>query len=341
MREALSSFRSRLAVPGVGAATITAAGDLETVTVGYRRRDGQEQVRPDDQWHIGSCGKAITAVLYARLVELGYAEWGIPVRELFPDLAPDIDSGWSASTIDDLFHSRSGMRPNLPARAMIRGWRDERDPTDQRTAAVLLATTTAPRRRGAFRYSNLGYVVAGAAIDRLAGMPFEAALHTHVLAPLEIASVGYGPPPDICGHRARLRFPGLVVGPGDAMEPDNVRSDNPEVLSPAGRFYLTLADWAMFQRLFLCDGDPLLERSSIEHLLRPPSADGKGMAMGWAPTRLAGAAFGMQGSNTMWSATALMGAGRDRTAMVVANDGRSRVLARSVGLAAELLGLST
>ena len=48
----------------------------------------------------------------------------------------------------------------------------------------------------------------------------------------------------------------------------------------------------------------------------------------------------MQGSNTMWAATALVDATMTRTAMVVTNDGRSRVLRRSAELAARLLDLA-
>ncbi len=337
MRDAVATFRRDLGIPAVGAAVVTAAGACNALVLGRRRRDEADPATLEDQWHIGSCGKSITAVLYARLVELGRAEWGTPVRELFPDLASDLDPAWSSPTIDEVFHSRSGMRPNLRPKEMLRGWNDHRLPAEQRTAAVLSATARPPRARGRFRYSNLGYIVAGAAIDRLAGMPFEDALRVHVLEPLERASAGLGPPPDICGHRPRLRLPGLVLGRGTAMDPADPRSDNPAVLTPAGRLHLTLADWAKFQRLFLNRGEPLLELRSVEHLLRLPTPDGKGMAMGWAAARLDGAAFGMQGSNTMWSATAMIGGDRDRTALVVANDGRTRVLARSATLASELL----
>lgn len=60
--------------------------------------------------------------------------------------------------------------------------------------------------------------------------------------------------------------------------------------------------------------------------------------MGWAPaTRLAGASYGMQGSNTSWSATALMDRASRTTVMVVANDGRSCVLRATALFAHSLL----
>ena len=103
--------------------------------------------------------------------------------------------------------------------------------------------------------------------------------------------------------------------------------------------HLTLADWASFQRVFLNEGLPLLSADSVRRLLELPEDDPRSMAMGWASTQADGASYGMQGSNTMWAATALLDIDKGRAAMVVANDGRTRVLQRSAVLAADILQL--
>jgi CubicO group peptidase (beta-lactamase class C family) len=232
------------------------------------------------------------------------------------------------------------MRANLTVREMLRAWRDVTPIAEQRSSAVVSALARPPQRRGAFRYSNLGYVVVGAAIDRVAGMPFEAALHGYVFEPLGVTSAGFGPPPAIHGHQSRVQLGGLVAGRGAPADPGGERSDNPAVMTPAGRLHLTLADWARFQRVFLRAGEPLLQESTVKHLLRLPEGGrtNKTMAMGWAPAAgLDGASYGMQGSNTRWSASAIIDAAFERTAMVVANDGRTRVLMGSARLAAQLL----
>ena len=205
-------------------------------------------------------------------------------------------------------------------------------------ARTVSALSQPPHKRGTFLYSNLGYVVAGAAIDRITGMPYEEALRIHLLDPLEIRSAGWGPPPHIWGHAGRHGFGGLVVGKGAPAEPDDVRSDNPPVMSPAGRLHLTLADWARFQQLFLAEGLGLLDPATVARLLHAPAGKGAGMAMGWAPAAALGkASYGMQGSNTFWVATALIDADLQRTAIVVTNDGRTRVLRRTAQLALDLL----
>lgn len=334
----LVDFRDRFGVPALGGAIVTRTGTLEVEAIGVRRRGGSDPVTIGDQWHIGSCAKAMTAALYARLVERGDTEWGVPIRDFFPDLADSLDPGWSAPTIDEVLVCRSGMQANLSRAEMLRSWEDTSPPTEQRTRAVLSALSRPPRSRGVFRYSNLGYIVAGAAIDRIAGMPFEDALHINLLQPLEITSAGFGSPPDIWGHRPKLQVGSLSIGRGSPAEPGQARSDNPAVMTPAGRLHLTLTDWAKFQQLFLNQGADVLKPATIEHLLALPPGRGTSMAMGWAPARLPeGTSYGMQGSNTLWAATALTDPNLERTAIVVANDGRTRLLRRSTQLAASLL----
>lgn len=335
LRPLLSQFRERVRAPAVGAAVVSASGDLELCVLGDRRRDGDDPARPDDQWHIGSCTKTLTAALYARLVEVGEASWSTSLLECFGDVGDEIDPGWADATISETLQCRAGIPADLSAAEMRLAHLDSSPVAEQRSRALRSALSRPPRNRGSFRYSNLSYVVVGAAIDRLAGMPYEEALRHHLLEPLGIGSAGFGAPPALCGHSGALRLGGLVVGRGMPALPDDVYSDNPAVLNPAGRLHLRLADWATAVRLFLVDGG-LLEPASVGRLLDVPA--GPGMAMGWAPaTRLRRASFGMQGSNTNWVATALLGADRERAALVVVNDGRTRLFGQTAYLAAALL----
>ena len=89
-----------------------------------------------DAWHIGSCGKSMTAALYARLVEHGDASWGSPLSGVLSDLA--IHPGWSSVTIDDVLVHRGGVRANLSRAELAAGLRDERP----------LATNAHRSRRG-------------------------------------------------------------------------------------------------------------------------------------------------------------------------------------------------
>jgi CubicO group peptidase (beta-lactamase class C family) len=343
-RAPLAEFRAENGLPALGAAIVTGEGLAHLDVVGERVRGRGDPVRPEDAWHVGSCGKSITAALYARLVERGDAAWGATVPDLFPDLAGDLDVAWKAVTIDDLFVSQGGLPGNVTKAELLAAMADPRPVTEQRTEVAARALARSPHRPGRFLYSNLGYVLIGAAIERIAGVSFESALETHVLGPLGIASGGFGPPPHIWGHGGRMLALGPLglvdLGRGGPADPARPGSDNPPVMSPAGRLHLSLEDWARFHRVFLTGGGDLLRPESVERLLTPAPGRGQRHAMGWAPVRgRVDASFGQQGSNTYWVATALIDAAFERTALVVCNEGRARLLRRTPRLALHLFAV--
>jgi CubicO group peptidase (beta-lactamase class C family) len=344
LRSALVEFQERYRLPAIGGGVLTSDGGFDMDVVGVRVRGGTDPVRPDDPWHLGSCGKAITAVLYARLVEAGAAEWGARLPELFSDLGAAMDRGWRDISIDEVFVHRAGLPANLGRKEMIAAWRDARPLPEQRTEVAATALATPPRQRGHFGYSNLGYVLIGAAIERLTGLPYETALARHVLDPLGITTAGFGPPERIWGHGGTM----LMLGPLGAFDlgrtrpadPSHPESDNPAVMSPAGRLHLSLADWARFQRVFITDGGDLLRPETIERLLTPATGPGPWQAMGWAAvgSEFTEGSFAQQGSNTYWVATAVIDRIRERTALVVFNEGRAKLIGpRPAHLAVRLL----
>ena len=343
LRTRVVASRGRSKIPALGAA-IVSAGDAEMPAwvTGERVRGESVAAEIGDRWHIGSCAKAITGALYARQVERGVAAWDATLPELFPDV-DGIDPSWNATRIDQVLTHRAGLPANLE-RSEVEGWfGDTRRIEEQRTAAVARALANPATKPGSFRYSNLSYIVAGAAIERIVGRSWEEAVIDDVLAPLGITSAGFGAPTgdQPWGHGSRWRG----MGRGGRMDPGpperpNVRADNPPVMGPAGRIHVTLRDWGRFVRIFLTDGDPLLSGASIARLTTPPGGAGPKQAIGWAipPGKLArDVAIGQQGSNTMWVATALVDAAREHAALVVCNDGRGRMLAVTGHLAAGLL----
>ena len=336
LRGEIEKFRTMTGVPAVWAGTVTDDGDFVVEAVGVRQRnDPTNRAATTDQVHIGSCGKSMTSALYARLVEAGQAEWGLPVTSLFDDI-DDVDSGWSQATIDDLLRCRGGVAPN-PPRSEMKALFEATEPLpDQRTAAATSVLRTAPKTVGTFVYSNLGYILAGAAIERLAGMTFEEAVQSYVAEPLGMSSLGFGPAPLVSAHRPKLQLGPLVLGKGEPVALGELKGDNPPVFSPAGRHHLTIEDWSRFLRFFLREGDGFLTQQSIDHLLHIPEDNKRSIGMGWGSAQPHGS-FAMQGSNTMWAATAFFDRDMNTAAMAVANDGRSTTLRKSALLALRLI----
>ena len=121
VRAHLFKFAAKFKVPAVIGGVLSRDGTLDYDVVGFRYRGSDDATDIHDKWHIGSCAKSVTAVLYARLVERGDADWDSPVASLFPDLAHRIDDEWSNRTIEELFLCRAGMKANPSMHAMLAG----------------------------------------------------------------------------------------------------------------------------------------------------------------------------------------------------------------------------
>jgi CubicO group peptidase (beta-lactamase class C family) len=271
---------------------------------GERRNNSGDIIEATDAWHIGSNTKMMTALTYATLVQRGDAKWGATLSELFPHLAETMHPDWQTVTIEDLLAHRSGMAPNIGRMAMIASAFDERDLAIQR--AALAATTLAKPPSGTksvFAYSNLGYMIAGAAIEAqgqrqhsgAATPPFETIFPKTFAADLNKlgGKVGFGPPQNgIQGH-LKAMF-GSKLKPAGADE----TKDNPRVFGPAGTMHVDLRTHALFLAKHFIAGDDAIKTK----LLTPyPDADSE-YALGWGVAEMdgIGQVFGHSGSNTMW-----------------------------------------
>lgn len=93
--------------PALAGAVIGRDGLIWTGARGVRTEGREDAVSDRDLWHLGSNTKAMTAMLYGRLVEDGRAAWGAPLPELFPDL--EADPAWAGTTVEALMTHRAGL----------------------------------------------------------------------------------------------------------------------------------------------------------------------------------------------------------------------------------------
>lgn len=337
LAETLETFLERTGAPAVTAALL-AADEVPVMGVcGIRVRGGRDVATLDDFWHIGSCAKSITSALAARFVESGRLTWETTLSDLFPDLA--VHRGWEEVTLAQVFHNRSGLRANLNRAEGRVALADLRPVTEQRTELAERLLAVPSDTVGRFRYSNLGYTLAGGALERLGGRPYERLVFDELLEPLGITAGGFGPPagPHPWGHRGRLGGlgKGPAVAPGDSDWPHP--ADNPPLITPAGRLHLRLGDWAKFIQVFLQPNPGFFTDETINALITPTTGRGANQAMGWGEAKAPGVSIGQQGSNRRWVATALLSDDRARAALVATNDGRSQMIRHTAMLAMELL----
>lgn len=154
-------------------------------------------------------------------------------------------------------------------------------------------------------YSNQGYAIVGAMLEKLTGTNYEALMTERLFKPLHMHTAGFGPPGTIgkvdqpWGHVHRLLFMTVPV-----------QVDNPPAIAPAGRVHCSLDDLARFA-IFHLQHNPtngLLKPEMLTRLHTPPpeAKDGDPLdnyACGWVVLQrdwAGGTAWWHNGSNTMW-----------------------------------------
>lgn len=307
-------------VPAVGLAIIRDLKLTGTGAAGVRRRGSEDLVTRGDRWHLGSCTKAMTATLFAVLREEGKVDFNTTLPAAFPDVR--VHGGYEKARLLDLFTHRSGIRRDADAGDLWKRLRSHTGPIEAARRLVvteLLPMEPAFKVRARMNYSNAGYMVAGAFLERTLKTSWESAMRTKLLRPLGMNESGFGPP----GIDKPNSQPWGHGNSGKPIRP-GPNADNPKALGPAGTVHATLADWSKFIILHLREEDVapkgqsapgkpaaqtpsnrpkrLLSPASVR-FLHQPSSKAKDYALGWALTRRAwagGRTLVHSGSNTMW-----------------------------------------
>jgi CubicO group peptidase (beta-lactamase class C family) len=325
----LEPLRAEFKLPALAAAVVHKDAIVAWGAVGVRKHGGAEQVTPADKFHIGSCTKSMTAVLAAMFVERGQLAWSTTLEEVFPERAEQMNSAFRTVTLEQLLCHRSGAPESLDADGLWgRIWAHGGAPLEQRLFLLDGVTrqppVAAPGTR--FIYSNAGYAMAGAMIERVAGKPWEDLIREMLFAPLEMGTAGFGAPAapgqvdQPWGHPAGL----LGLKP----VPPGPRADNPPAIAPAGTVHCSIGDLAKYAAFHLrgARGTARLLKAATFKKLHTPVA-GQDYALGWlaVPREWAGGlALTHTGSNTMFFAVIWLAPAKDFGVVVATNLGGRR-----------------
>lgn len=289
---------------------------------GARKVDTEQRVTVDDRFHLGSNTKAMTATVAAMLDEEDTLGLDDDLSMLFPDLADEMHEAYRDVTIAQLLahHGGMGEADDFPERWQ-RAWSDTRPLPRQRKEWTEAILTTAPATKpGAASYSNLGYVVVGAAMEEATESSWEQLMEQYLFEPLDMDSGGFGAPVAVsgnepCGHTEEEgQLVAVEPGPAD---------DNPAFFGPAGTVHCNATDWLRFLRLHLnaLQGNAeLLSPGQFQRLHQP--WEDSGFSLGWALQKrpwAGGTALFSSGSNTMFYATAWVAGERDRIYLALTN----------------------
>ena len=299
----LEALVKKFKVPALAVAVLDGDRLTKLGAAGIRARGHEEKVTTGDLWHLGSCTKAMTATLCARLVEQGSLRWDMTLGEAFAKDVERIHTDLRGVTLEQLLSHRAGLAANPPPTVMRKMLANG----ESRAARELLLSDgileKAPDHKPGtnFLYSNFGFMLAGLMAERATDKDWEVLMREELFEPLGMKSAGFGPP----GSDKEIDQPRGHGFFGNQLPPGPT-SDNPRGLGPAGTVHCSLEDWSKFVALHLqaARGESrLLKRESFEKLHTPLGNDKDQYALGWIVADRPWAddrVLTHSGSNTYW-----------------------------------------
>ena len=183
LESVISTAREQLRLWNVAAASVTVVKDNEVLFAdGLGMRDGESlPADRDTLFPIASCTKAFTATALALLATEGKLDFDRPVREYIPDFRLNDAYATDHLTIRDFLSHRSG----LPRHEFA--WYGTGFTRPELMKHLKDLPLNAPIRYR-WQYSNFNYLIAGALIEAVSGMPFEEFLDSRLLKPIGMTS---------------------------------------------------------------------------------------------------------------------------------------------------------
>jgi len=272
----LQPYLARYDLPALAAAVVKNGQIIASGAVGTRRIGTTSPVTIEDRFHVGSDTKAMTALIAAMLVEAGELRWTSTVGEVFPELAATMDPALKGVTLEQLLSHTSGIPSDTEAdeRLIRQSFAQEKLNLDELRSWVVRQLATQPLQSPPgerFAYANMGYLLAGAMLERATGRTWEELIVERVFDPLGLKTAGLGPQATLgrvdapLGHEPRqdARPKPLLAGPG---------GDNPEVLGPAGTAHMSVLDfarWAGWNAAGGRRGPALVKPETVQKLHTP------------------------------------------------------------------------
>ncbi len=319
----LEKIRAAHEIPALAGAVVDEGEIVGLGVTGLRREDRDIAVTLEDKWHLGSCTKSMTASVCAMLVEDGKMRWDMTLGEVFPELNNSMHPDWCTVTLEQLLVHRGGAPHDPPAEAWKEAKKRAGTPTEQRLRFVKTLFAHKPWHPPGthWDYSDSGYAMVGAMMEKLTGKAWEELMRERLFVPLGLTSAGFGEPASVgkvdepWGHRGE-EHPFHPVPPGPL-------ADNPPAIGPAAVVHCSITDFARYAAWQLAGdrGDGwLLTPESFTKLHTPPQ--GQEYAMGWAVTKrkwAGGVAMMHNGENEMFYAVMWLGPGVNQCFVAACN----------------------
>lgn len=331
---------------------------------GVRKVGEAMPVSRGDKLHLGSCTKAMTAILVAQTISSGELTFDTTLGEIFSDNPTVGESDWHSVTVKELLEHQSGAPANAPWDRIHSN--SKKDVIAGRRAVLNWFCAQKMPSKRKFLYSNVGYCLLGHIVEQIRGASWEELIRKEVFLPLDMKNVGFGPILDDAaikktplsqpwGHteanmKSVLNSIGGLLGGKSAPSYSPVQFDNPVPLGPAGRCFMPMPEWAKFvaavanQKAISGSPDPRLKISkavwrelfSSDNKMDPQSKYAAGwihLSRPWAD----GITYMHNGSNTTWYCVAWVAPKKDFFVLVATTAFNSSAISACDKIAAELV----
>jgi CubicO group peptidase (beta-lactamase class C family) len=203
--KALETIRTKHELPALAVIVLKDGKVVDRAAVGVRKEGEKMPVTMGDQFHIGSCTKSMTATLAGIFIDEGKLRWDTTIAEVFPELKGKMHADYEAVTVEQLLQNRGGLSTNPPTAAWQRAWQEKGSISEQRRDFITAALAEKPQAKPGSEmiYSNQGYTVVGAMLEKIERKPWEEIVTARLFKPLQMKSAGFGFP----GKKDKLEQP--------------------------------------------------------------------------------------------------------------------------------------
>lgn len=270
----LAAIRVKYELPALAAAVAVKGEVVAAGATGVRALGSDIPVTVNDRFHLGSDTKAMTATLAGMLVDAGKLSWDSTVGEVLGEDLPGIGPKLKAVTLRQLLSHSSGIPTDTDEIIKLYFSPDAYDDTLARYRLKIIdawGKNNEPKvpEGSPFQYANLGYVIVGAMIEKVAGRPWEELITEQIFQPLDLKSAGLGPQATFgkidaaVGHRIDDKTGAVTPiawGPG---------ADGPLVVGPAGIAHMSVLDfvkWAAWNAGGGKRGPALVKPETLERI---------------------------------------------------------------------------
>lgn len=322
----LQPILEKYELPAFAGAIVTSTDFIGVGAVGVRKYGSKIPVTIDDQFHLGSETKAMTAAILAMMTETNKLTWTTTLAAALPELAPNMDPAYRTVTLEQLLSHRAGFTAETAPRgkSLLDLHRLPGSTRERRWAYAQMILQEPPEVAPGtkFLYSNRSYAIAGVIAEKAADKSWEDMMRQWLFEGLGMDSCGFG----AMGTPGKIDEPlqhVLKLGVHISIEPGPL-ADNPAAIAPAAAVHCSVIDWAKFIQANL-RGEKgfggILEPGTFKKLHTPPYGD---YAFGWLVVDrpwAGGRAFTHAGSNTQNYAIAWMAPLKDFGILVMTNQG--------------------